>query len=183
MITQLKIKNIQQKACLVGIFVLITASLFFVAHQAFAVDNSWYNLLEPLAGEIDGVKASPEGLESYLTFLFKFALGVAAVLAVLMLVIAGVERMSPTSGAQEHSKQRIWAALSGLLLALVSYLILQTINPDLAGNLKLTIPEISVTATKNKLPLSEKSGTCGGESGNCHTETSTEPLKFKKSSI
>jgi len=78
----------------------------------------------------------------YAKFLYPFMLSVAAVLAVIMIIIAGLEMMTASEGLREDAKKKIWAAVLGLLLAVGSYLILKTINPQLL-ELKLTLPTIS----------------------------------------
>ncbi|MBI4133847.1 MAG: hypothetical protein HY475_00320 [Candidatus Terrybacteria bacterium] len=75
---------------------------------------------------------SPSGFQ-FFGWLFFAAMGFAAVLALLMIVVGGVQYMvaaGNTSG-QGAAKKRISDALLGLVLALASVLILYTINPDL----------------------------------------------------
>ena len=91
-----------------------------------------YTLLQPLPQEGPDLKENVT-LEEYLTWAFRFTLALAGFLAVMMIVIGGVEYI--ISGASEASrsdaKKRINNAISGLVLALVSYLVLYTINPSL----------------------------------------------------
>lgn len=71
-------------------------------------------------------------ITTYLANLFTFGIGIAGVLAVLMIVWGGVERLlSDSVFSKGEAKTRIQNAIWGLLLALMSYLILQTINPCL----------------------------------------------------
>lgn len=105
-----------------------------------------YTLLQPLPG-IGGGGAGGTGLTDYLNWLFRFALVAAAFLAVVQIVIGGIQMI--IGGASEtqrtNAKSRIQDAIYGLLLALASWLILWTINPDLA-KMKLTIPEVTIQA-------------------------------------
>ena len=91
-----------------------------------------YTLLQPLPQEGKDLQENVT-LKQYLTWAFRFALALAGFLAVMMIVIGGVEWI--ISGANEASrsdaKKRINSAISGLVLALVSYLVLYTINPSL----------------------------------------------------
>ena len=91
-----------------------------------------YTLLQPLPQEGEDLKENVT-LKQYLTWAFRFTLALAGFLAVMMIVIGGVEYI--ISGANESSrsdaKKRINSAISGLVLALVSYLVLYTINPSL----------------------------------------------------
>ena len=91
-----------------------------------------YTLLQSLPREGEDLSKNVT-LKEYLTWAFRFALALAGFLAVMMIVIGGVEYI--ISGANEASrsgaKKRISNAISGLVLALVSYLVLYTINPSL----------------------------------------------------
>ncbi len=71
-------------------------------------------------------------LGSYIGKLFQFVIGFAGILAVIMIVIGGVQYMSTDSiDGKKDGLDKVKSALWGLLLALASYLILNTINPDL----------------------------------------------------
>ena len=74
--------------------------------------------------------------------MFKFLIAIAGVLAVIMIVIGGVEYMSTDAVyGKSEGKNKITRALGGLLLALISWLILNTINPDTL-NTALNIPNV-----------------------------------------
>ncbi|OGF63946.1 hypothetical protein A2661_02190 [Candidatus Giovannonibacteria bacterium RIFCSPHIGHO2_01_FULL_45_24] len=105
---------------------------------AFAAD---YNLLQPLPHTGQSVSDFP----TYVGRIIPFILGLAAVLAVVMITIGGIEyAISEAVDAKADAKDRIMQAIFGLLLALASWLILWTINPDLV-NLKLNIKELPST--------------------------------------
>lgn len=91
---------------------------------------SAYETLEPLPGVPQGSSPTVGG---YLSSIYILGIGLAGVLAVLMIVIGGIQYigsgMSPS--AKEDAKGRITSAILGLLLALLSYIILNAINPDL----------------------------------------------------
>jgi len=91
-----------------------------------------YTLLQSLPKEGDDLSENVT-LEQYLTWAFRFVLALAGFLAVMMIVIGGVEYI--ISGASEsmrgEAKKRIENAIWGLVMALVSYLVLYTINPSL----------------------------------------------------
>jgi len=91
-----------------------------------------YTLLQPLPKEGTDLSENVT-LEEYLTWAFRFVLALAGFLAVMMIVIGGVEYI--ISGASEamrgEAKKRIENAIWGLVMALVSYLVLYTINPSL----------------------------------------------------
>ena len=96
--------------------------------------TSTYTLLEK---EIPGIGASfdtgnANSLGNYLNIMIRLFIGICAVLAMIMIVIGGLEYMtSELVSSKEHGKERITNAIFGLLLALGSYALLNTINPDL----------------------------------------------------
>lgn len=89
-----------------------------------------YQLLAPLDQE---KTADVSGnLLSYVETIFKFTLGIAGVLAVIMIVIGGIQYISTDAiYGKKEGKERITQAILGLLLAFVAWLILYEINPDL----------------------------------------------------
>jgi len=91
-----------------------------------------YTLLQSLPKEGGDLEENVT-LEEYLTWAFRFVLALAGFLAVMMIVIGGVQYI--ISGASEsmrgEAKKRIENAIWGLVMALVSYLVLYTINPSL----------------------------------------------------
>ncbi|MFA6586129.1 MAG: pilin [Candidatus Paceibacterota bacterium] len=79
---------------------------------------------------IDTAGQCPFG--NYLNIIIKLILGIAAVLAMVMIVMGGIEYMtSELISGKEAGKETITHAILGLLLALSAYLILNTINPQL----------------------------------------------------
>jgi hypothetical protein len=103
-------------------------------------------LLQPLSGS----EGLPSGeLSNFLSWLFIFALSLAAFLAVVQIVIAGVQII--VSGANEtvrsSAKNKISNAIWGLLLALSVWLILNFINPDLA-KMKFELDPITLEQQK-----------------------------------
>lgn len=69
---------------------------------------------------------------AFLNLIFKLGVGVAALLAVIMIVVGGFEYMtSEIPGAKNDGKDRIRGAIYGLLLVLLTWLILTTVNPDI----------------------------------------------------
>ncbi|KKS99168.1 MAG: hypothetical protein UV75_C0008G0002 [Candidatus Giovannonibacteria bacterium GW2011_GWA1_43_15] len=125
--------------------ILIIIFLFSLAGTALA-----YNLLQPLPGVGQTVDTFPD----YITKIIPFILGLAAVLAVVMIVIGGIEyAVTEAIDAKADAKDRITQAILGLLLALISWLILSTINPELV-NLKLNIPGLPGTQQTGPDPIS-----------------------------
>ncbi|MBI2607277.1 MAG: hypothetical protein HYW51_00385 [Candidatus Doudnabacteria bacterium] len=65
--------------------------------------------------------------------IYLWSLGIAALLAMLMMVFGGYMVMTAAGNAQQSStgKEMIWASIVGLGILFAAYLILNTINPDL----------------------------------------------------
>jgi hypothetical protein len=99
-----------------------------------------YVYLEP--GAFSGIKtqttSSNNSLASFLGQIFNFGIAAAVALAFIMIVWGGIIYMTTDSwGGKEEGKTKVTDALYGLGLALISYLILYTINPclvDFIGN-------------------------------------------------
>ncbi|MEX0934048.1 MAG: hypothetical protein WD003_02200 [Candidatus Paceibacterota bacterium] len=124
----------------VSFFSLSCALFFFVALPVFAID---YTPLAPL----DEIDLREVGLGGYLTQLFKLLIGVTIVLAVVMVVVGGMQYMlSEAITDKSAALKRIWSAVIGLVLISSSVLILQTINPELLkfniDVFKITVPAI-----------------------------------------
>lgn len=84
-------------------------------------------------------------LGTYLNLMIKIIIGLAAVLAMIMIVMGGLEYMtSELISSKEEGKKRITGAILGLLLALGAYALLFTINPDLL-NTKIAITSQTIT--------------------------------------
>ena len=81
-------------------------------------------------------------LPDYVKKFYNFAVGAIAILAVIMIMIAGLQWIfaagNPTTITTARSN--ITSAISGLVLILFSYVLLYTINPNLV-NLSLTQPK------------------------------------------
>jgi len=94
-----------------------------------------YQALEPNAFGTELTNTTSLG--GFLAQAFSLGLALAAALAVIMIVWGGVEYMlSESFISKGDGKKKIMDALTGLLLALVSWLILFTINPEIL-NFKL----------------------------------------------
>jgi hypothetical protein len=106
--------------------------------------NSPYQLLEPLPGV--GATIDPStGFGDYANKLIRLLIGAAGALAVVMIVIGGIQYMSSDAvGEKQSGKETMSNAVIGLGLALVSYLLLYTINPKLTIIKDNLVPSVSV---------------------------------------
>lgn len=120
-----------------SILIKIVSLWFFTASVAYAQD---YVPLEALPGVSD----TGTTMSEYLSAIFNIGIGVAAVFAVLMIVVGGVQYIGGASSpsARNEAKNRITNAILGLLLAVSSWLIVYIINPNLIKN-TLNVSNIS----------------------------------------
>ena len=116
-----------------------------------------YKLLAPLPGMEENFPVSSKdntALGNYLNVMFGIFIGICAVLAVIMIVVGGIEYMtSELVHSKEHGKERITHAILGLILALGAYTLLNTINPDLLKtDLKSLVPVTVVINLQDGVP-------------------------------
>ncbi len=141
-----------------GAFVLIIGCVFLVpiayANPHQNIDDggtgsgtNGYVLLEPsILVQGGGKSASPA---DYLENIFYFMIGTAGVLAVLVFAIGGIQFMvsGATPSAKKEGQEKMTAAIFGLILALGTWLILNTINPDLVKKFDLKLDTVTVTGS------------------------------------
>ena len=119
-----------------GFFISIIILSFFVLPCLAMADG--YQLLEPLP--IIGIEVSSTGFGAYLAGMFKLSVGLAIVLAVFQLSRGGFTYLTSEAFMKKAgAKEIITNALLGLLIALLAFLLLKFINPDLV-NTSLCIP-------------------------------------------
>lgn len=105
----------------------------------FTMDDT-YTLLAPI-GEF---KEAPKNIGDYFNTIFKIVIGLCGALAVVMIVIGGVQYMGDESiFGKTEAKSKITSAIFGLIIALGSYALLNTINPDLLGGKGVKINSVS----------------------------------------
>lgn len=122
----------------------ITLLYYTLPIISFAADTSNYELLAPFPGQPRQITS----LSDYLIALFWLILGSAVVLAVVMIVVGGIEYMlAGLPSSKQKGKDRITGAVMGLLLALSSYLILRAVNPQLLIT-GFNLQDMSVQRTK-----------------------------------
>ena len=129
--------------------------------SAQSASNSWdeYTPLAPLPGTTN--EEGKTDIQTYIPGIFKLAIGIASVLAVLMIIIGGVEYITTDAiQGKSEGKARIQNALWGLVLVLVSWILLYTINP------KLTVFNLNVETT-----TSEQTSGSGDTTGNTNEDT------------
>lgn len=77
--------------------------------------------------------AGPVDLSMYMIGLYNFLLSIVGIVAVMMLIFGGMRYITAmgSSSAISSAKDIVTSALFGLLLALISWVIVSTINPDI----------------------------------------------------
>lgn len=79
-----------------------------------------------------GESLSSDNLSSFVAEIYNLGIAIAVLLAVLVIMYAGIQYIiTDNSGKKGDSIEKVKGALIGLGLALASYLILNTINPDI----------------------------------------------------
>jgi len=137
--------------------IIISLALIFIFNigSVLAADDPFKDC-DPDAGdicytpevEIPGfageVKVDSSLLGNYISVLYQYLLYVAGVLAVIVIMVGGFQWI--TAGGNQskigEAKERVMSAIIGLFLALGSYLLLFTINPDLIKIHDLNMPNI-----------------------------------------
>lgn len=110
----------------------------------------------PIPGFPAEIKVDNALLANYIKTLYKFFVGIAGILAVIMIAFGGLQWLFSGGSSEKISKAKetIIGAVMGLILALGSYLILNTINPALVSFKSFDIK------TLEKAQLSKLSGCC-----------------------
>lgn len=109
-------------------------------------DSCIYNDKIMIGGKIETVGKNcfyiKSDLPDLIKKLYKFSIGIIAVLAFIMITVGGFKWIlaAGNAGTVADAKSTITAAVSGLVLAMLSYLILQTVNPNLTS-LQMNMPQ------------------------------------------
>jgi hypothetical protein len=127
--------------------------------------------------------ANPCPFGNYLNIMFKLFLGVAGVLAVVMIVMGGVQYMtSDLVSSKEEGKKTITNAIFGLLIGLGAVLILNTINPNLLDVCLNNLPKaeivISPETNEETIGITGKTVTIGGQNLNACDEKTLTTIAF-----
>lgn len=168
--------NLSRKAAL--LLLLLTFILPPITSQAQIRE---YTLLEPIpcvnkdsrstANDncVNGYETKVD-LVRYLNLMFKIAIGLAGVFAVLMIVIGGFQYATTDAiGGKQEGKQRITQAIEGLLLALVSYFILYTIDPRFV-NFNIELDPLPFSEYRVESSLTEDLGNIAKQANNRQAE-------------
>ena len=126
-------KHINKKYFKIFLSLAIFFALAAPTYVVFADTIGEYVQLAPLPGigtATTGGQFVAPSLPNYLIGMFRLLIGLAGLLAVVMITLGGIEYMSTDSMfGKEEGKSKISQALVGLLLAISAWLILSTVNP------------------------------------------------------
>lgn len=118
----------------------------------------------PLADlPFEGLNGGPTpSLGEYLASIFRMAIVVIVILAVLMIVYHGVAYATTGAvGKKDDHRKGVGNAILGLVLALGSWLLLNTISPRLASQLSIGIPEVNLDGDAESISTSGSTDTNG----------------------
>ncbi|HTL39776.1 MAG TPA: hypothetical protein VL306_03115, partial [Methylomirabilota bacterium] len=121
-----------KKIFLITMLTLILTTPYLAAAQSTTTTNPC--TVSAVQGSSNKLTALPQCINQ----VYKWSLGIGALLALLMTVIGGYYYMTSAGNAEQASKgtEMIWGAIIGLVLLFGAYLLLNTINPDFV-NLKV----------------------------------------------
>jgi len=130
-----------------GNYAFSTDSVSVDSEESTTIDSSTYTLLAPIK-DLTTI-TSADNIGSYFSTMVKILIGICGVLAVIMLVIGGVKYMGEDSiFGKSQGRETMTKALFGLIIAIGSYALLNTINPDLLGVEGLSIEQVEATVTE-----------------------------------
>ena len=122
---------------------------------------------KPLVG-IPGVNPNSD-FDTYINTLYALSISIAALLAVIKIIIAGVKWMlTDVVTSKENAKRDIKGALLGLLVVLGAVLILTVINPDIL-KVNFSLDTVSTTTTSDSTTL--LTATCSNTTYDADTQT------------
>ncbi len=133
---------------------LITGALLFFGFVPHVFAQGFVPLAS-IPGLTD-IQPTVGGLATFFNNLYKFAIGFAAILAVIMIIWGGIEIATNKDNVSKiiDSKGRILQAVLGLVLVLSPVLVFSIINPSIL-NLSINLPELD---TKSGVPVGAGSG-------------------------
>lgn len=138
--------NIKKQFLLVVVFLTLFSASFSVGELALAQETKpglQYQLLE----KIPGTSGLGSDLPGYVSAIYKMALIIVTLSAVLMLTVGGFMYLTSAGNTASigTAKGIIYDSLIGLVIALSAWLVLYVINPDLV--------EINLTALAPVAPI------------------------------
>ena len=138
-----KLKKIRStKIFIIFTIILISYSVFLIGETTQAAIT--YKTQTPdLAGSSITFGTNTRPLGEYIRKVYNYGVGITAILATVVLMIGGFQWIIAGGSGEKIGEAKAWitAALSGLVLALTSYMILGLVNPAL---INFTVKEIEL---------------------------------------
>lgn len=107
--------------------------------------DSGFVALAPIPGLTD-IQPTQEGLAGFFNNLYKYLIGFAAMLAIIMIIWGGIEySWQDIPGAKSNGKERILQAILGLILVLSPVLVFSIINPSIL-NLSINLTKLDTAS-------------------------------------
>lgn len=129
---------------------IISFVVIFLGIGIFVAHAQNYTPLAPLPGTFTGTEGSEvTNMALYISGTIKLLIALGAALAVLYAIIGGTQYVAASinPSAKKDAVERIWGALIGLAIILTSYLLLNSINPELV-NVGFSLPTVTPSATE-----------------------------------
>ena len=161
--------------------ILLTVFLFTVGISLIPLPsqagNLQYNTEVGIPGARDTVTFTGDtsAIGNYIKAIYSYGIGIVGILAAVVLMVGGVIWLTAGGNVNKvgTAKQTIGGALTGLILALTSYMLLYQINPDLVQFRVRNIAPIDNTELASYERNIEKiSSNCGWTGVNCQIYSS-----------
>ena len=144
--------------------ILTSALLFFIGFVPCVFAASNFVPLAPIPGLTQNVPETSAGLATFFNNLYKYLIGIAAILAIIEITYGGIRIAANQDNVSvlTDSKSRIWQAIFGLILVLSPVVVFSIVNPSIL-NLSLNLPALN-TATNS---ATSTSGTTNVSASGC----------------
>jgi hypothetical protein len=111
-------------------------------------------------GEVKAGAIGPTSIGTYVKAIYKYAIGIVGILAAVVLMFGGLLWLTAGGNANQVGEAKAWigAALTGLIVALCSFMILATISPKLV---EINPIETPIVAPADLSSSQDSSKTCG----------------------
>ncbi|MDO9399469.1 MAG: pilin [bacterium] len=151
-------------------------TIFFITVFILQIICIFFLLTAPVASQAAGpIKFTPEvgigadfpanvpqtisgdSIGNYIIVIYKYAIGIVGILAAIILMVAGVIWLTAGGNASQITDAKAWitASLTGLVIALCSYIILATVNTDLVNFGSLDVANVGNIKVDTSIGLKE----------------------------
>lgn len=132
-----------KKTPLLSFFFLSALFGLLLAADAVQAREITMKFQVPIPGMEEEIAIEPDSIGKYIKAVYNYLIGSVGILATVVIMYAGVLWITAAGSAEQVGKAKSYMAssLTGLILALFSWTILWTINPDLISFKPITIKE------------------------------------------